>query len=331
MKQALRGVNLGGWLVLEPWITPSLFRGLSAKDEYNYCDGPISGSEVADDRFHALSRHRKTFITKQDFKWLADNGIQAVRIPVGYWIFGDHPPYIGAINYLDRAFDWAEEYGIRILISLHGAPGSQNGTMHSGRQGDVEWPLEQKNIDISLDVIAELAERYRGRTALLGLELLNEPSGEILRRILINYYKKAYRNIRQIVGPDVWVVFSDRFKLRRWAWALHWPFYRQTYLDSHQYQIFTQADRKLTPDGHVAKAGTIGRQLRRLGWHRHYIVGEWSAALQTQSLEGYNDEQKKDIYRRYTDAQMQAYSKADAWFYWTYKTEDRGPWSFRHL
>ena len=24
----LRGVNLGGWLVLEKWITPSLFEGL---------------------------------------------------------------------------------------------------------------------------------------------------------------------------------------------------------------------------------------------------------------------------------------------------------------
>ena len=26
----LRGVNLGGWLVLEKWITPSLFEGLQA-------------------------------------------------------------------------------------------------------------------------------------------------------------------------------------------------------------------------------------------------------------------------------------------------------------
>ena len=26
----LRGVNLGGWLVLEKWITPSLFEGLEA-------------------------------------------------------------------------------------------------------------------------------------------------------------------------------------------------------------------------------------------------------------------------------------------------------------
>lgn len=28
----LRGVNLGGWLLLEKWITPSLFDGLDATD-----------------------------------------------------------------------------------------------------------------------------------------------------------------------------------------------------------------------------------------------------------------------------------------------------------
>lgn len=33
----LRGVNLGGWLVLEKWMTPSLFEGLQAVDETSYC------------------------------------------------------------------------------------------------------------------------------------------------------------------------------------------------------------------------------------------------------------------------------------------------------
>ena len=33
----LRGVNLGGWLVLEKWMTPSLFEGLSATDETTWC------------------------------------------------------------------------------------------------------------------------------------------------------------------------------------------------------------------------------------------------------------------------------------------------------
>ena len=33
----IRGVNLGGWLVLEKWMTPSVFEGLAAVDETTYC------------------------------------------------------------------------------------------------------------------------------------------------------------------------------------------------------------------------------------------------------------------------------------------------------
>lgn len=37
-KDTVRGLNIGGWLVLEPWITPSIFEGLDQSlgivDEY---------------------------------------------------------------------------------------------------------------------------------------------------------------------------------------------------------------------------------------------------------------------------------------------------------
>ncbi len=50
----IRGVNLGGWLVLEPWITPSLFYQFLGKDEnttamdiYSFCSvlGPKEGNK----------------------------------------------------------------------------------------------------------------------------------------------------------------------------------------------------------------------------------------------------------------------------------------------
>ena len=59
---------------------------------------------------------------------LLDKGgsLSKVRIPVPYFIFGDRPPLIGCIEYLDKAFDWAESCGMQILIELHTVPGSQN-------------------------------------------------------------------------------------------------------------------------------------------------------------------------------------------------------------
>ena len=58
----LRGVNLGGWLVLEKWITPSLFAGLQATDETSYC--VELGEAEATRRLH---QHWNTFITRDDF------------------------------------------------------------------------------------------------------------------------------------------------------------------------------------------------------------------------------------------------------------------------
>ncbi len=41
--------------------------------------------------------------------------------------------------YLKRLLQWADEIGLKILLDLHGAPGSQNGFDNSGRRGDVHW------------------------------------------------------------------------------------------------------------------------------------------------------------------------------------------------
>jgi len=35
-SEKVRGVNTGGWFVLEPWITPSIFEGNGAVDEYTF-------------------------------------------------------------------------------------------------------------------------------------------------------------------------------------------------------------------------------------------------------------------------------------------------------
>ncbi len=81
----LRGVNLGSWLVLEKWMVPSLFEGLQATDETTWCAemGPLAAER--------LRAHWDSFITREDFAWLAGVGINAVRIPLGHWLFG--PPY----------------------------------------------------------------------------------------------------------------------------------------------------------------------------------------------------------------------------------------------
>ena len=53
-----------------------------------------------------------------------------MRIPIGFWAYevGSSEPYIqGQHEYLIKAIGWAGKHGLKVIIDLHGVPGSQNG------------------------------------------------------------------------------------------------------------------------------------------------------------------------------------------------------------
>jgi glucan 1,3-beta-glucosidase len=59
-----------------------------------------------------------------------DSRLNHVRIPIGYWAYevGPGEPYIqGQHAYLLKAVSWAAKHNLKVIIDLHGAPGSQNG------------------------------------------------------------------------------------------------------------------------------------------------------------------------------------------------------------
>ena len=160
----LRGVNLGGWLVLEKWITPSLFEGLKATDETTWC--AELGEAEATRRLH---QHWNTFITREDFAWLKQAGVNAVRLPVGHWLFGKGYPYHrsygesrypfveGGLAMVDQVFTWAEEFDLRVVLDLHTAPGCQNGFDNGGILGVCEWHTKEEYIEHTLHVLERLA------------------------------------------------------------------------------------------------------------------------------------------------------------------------------
>jgi glucan 1,3-beta-glucosidase len=348
----LRGVNLGGWLLLEKWMTPSLFEGLQAVDETSFCVelGPRAES--------ALKRHWDTFITREDFAWLARIGINAVRIPVGHWITGpDYPyhraygealyPYVqGSLEILDRAFDWAEEHGLLIALDLHAAPGCQNGFDNGGIQNVCEWHTHQDYIDYSLRVLERLAERYHNRPALHAIEVLNEPRWDINTALLKQYTAEGYRRIRQYCqAHDVAVVFHDGFRsYTEYAGFLQEPEFSNVVFDIHRYQCFVPADIDTDIYGHIKKAAVDWKNeaddiIGHLSLPTY--VGEWSLGLDLKmvslwangpfdhTLTGMDEFQLSVAYRGYAAAQLATFEKYLGWFFWSYKTETMPGWCFR--
>jgi glucan 1,3-beta-glucosidase len=148
----IRGVNLGGWLVMEPWITPKLFEAandgvprvngtLAVVDEYTWRAAPDGHS----DRAKMLRQHWDEWVTEQHIEDLHQAGITHLRVPVAYWYWKFQPdePYARfaedhplALQHLKTLVNvWAKTRGIAVLIDLHTAPGRRDERLVCGELG----------------------------------------------------------------------------------------------------------------------------------------------------------------------------------------------------
>lgn len=364
-KDKIRGVNLGGWLLLEPWITPSLFQQFTgqsdpAVDERSFCEKLGAAEAQAQ-----LTAHWSSFITAQDFADLASIGINHVRIPIGYWAFISLPsdPFVpGAGDYLTRAIGWAQQYGIKVWVDLHGAPGSQNGFDNSGWRGQLQWQ-KGSNVGYTLQAMQVIASRYATpayAATVTAIELVNEPLGPQLDMGGVKgYYWNGYNTVRG--RGDTGVCIHDAFQT-----VSYWDNFMSTssgaynsFLDTHQYQVFTDGQLWQDLSSHIGTSCSIGQALASATFWT--AVGEFSGAMTdcAQWLNGFNtgsrweaqfegasyhgscsehgsistwsDSLRQDT-TKYIEAQFDAFDQGVGWFFWTWKTEGGDDaWSFQNL
>lgn len=289
----VRGINLGGWFLTEPFISPSLYQGVESDpvDEYHLCKA--LGQESAQS---LLENHWKTWIVESDFEQIASWGFNHVRIPVGYWAFDLLPddPYVqGQEQYLDQAIDWARDNDLNVWIDLHGVPASQNGFDNSGLRGVINWQTGD-NVNRTKDTLAKLAAKYGAdeySDVVTGIGLVNEPLGPVLDMDEVKkYYYEGWDIVRDPTsdndeitrenqyGFGAAVVISDAFQpLGYWDEDLQPPDYWHVILDHHQYQVFSSGELERSIDEHIAHACNIGKNYTtETLWG---VTGEWSAAL----------------------------------------------------
>jgi glucan 1,3-beta-glucosidase len=127
--QWVRGVNLGGWLLLERFVTPYLFAisDCDLRGDFRFFPGQLGGpppdanpsnaiggldkSNITLCKPHLpypideytlsavfpskplarayLERHWQNFVTYQDLQDIKDSGLDYVRVPLPHWVFGD--------------------------------------------------------------------------------------------------------------------------------------------------------------------------------------------------------------------------------------------------
>lgn len=247
----IRGVNLGGWLIVEPFITPSFFSAYSMSqgivDEYT-----LSAKLGVSDAKTKIENHYSTFVTESTFKEIADAGLDHVRLPYGYWAVEvyDDDTFVPKVSwrYLLRAIEWARKYGLRIKLDLHSVPGGANGWNHSGRLGVMNWltgPNGALNGQRTLDIHARLAEffsqpRYKNIVTMYGL--VNEPkmsAGGLNADTVIKWTEDAYDIVRE-KGFSGEIIFGDGFRGLS-SWKGEFSGRSGMLLDVHQYVLFNIA------------------------------------------------------------------------------------------
>ncbi|KAJ6520130.1 glycoside hydrolase family 5 protein [Mycena sanguinolenta] len=366
----VRGVNLGGWLVLEPWITPSIFdnTGNSAiVDEWTF--GSLQSKSTATS---VLTNHWNTWITESDFEAIAAAGLNHVRLPIGYWawdVSGGEPYIQGQLTYLTKAVTWATNNGLKVIVDLHGAPGSQNGFDNSGHRGDATWAnggTSGSDVQRTDTIIKQIANLYKDNPEVVPIIApLNEPAGfdgDNWLAVIRQYWFDSFGNIRFPYGTsqqsNTVVLIHDAFQpLSFWDGVLTYPDYEGVAMDTHIYGMFSQAGVEMSNSQHIQSICDMQSELSTFDlW---LIVGEWTPA-QTDCAKYLNgrgvgarydgsfagstrvgsctgltgsastfSSSYKTFLRQYWEAQVISYEKAQGWIQWTWKAENADEWTYQ--
>ena len=319
--KVLRGVNLTGWLTLEPWVTPEPFARTATVDEVSLA------AKLGKDEYAELVRaHRASFIHSEDFSRIAARGFNALRLPIPWYVFEpQNTPYQPCIDMVDKALEWAEEIGLHVIFVLAVNPGLPDG-QDSTPGGS---PRTRISCEKSLEIIKKLAQRYAHRLGFFGIEVADEVQPRIRQGLRVidgvpahslrNYYRRAYNIVRMVAGEDPVVILPDGGWPSGWRRFMSQQSYTNVWLDCH-------LDR--TPSS-VDCSGPLGIQ-RVIDAKRSYLlqvssgdlpvmVGKWSASLPTPDG-SMTAEGRIALERIYASGQLAAYRGCPAWFFQTWKT-----------
>lgn len=320
----LHGVNLTGWLTLESWVTPELFAEAGALDEESLVTA-LGAKRYAD----YVRRHRAAFVTRDDFVKISARGFNAVRLSVPWYVYGEEGPepgpYLGCIELVDEALEWAEEIGLKVVFALAINPGAPHtGSGMAPDLADCHLPRERV-----LDVLYALSKRYASRVGFFGMELADDIVPQVRRGLTLtdgvaihrlrNYYREAYELVRNAVGEDVVVILPDGGVPTGWGRFMAQRHYHNVWLDCHLDHPGESVDVS-GPTGVRTLVGRCARHVKQASRSgMPVMVGKWSASLpmadQTMTPEG-----RIALERVYTSEQIAAYEGCAAWFFNTWKT-----------
>ncbi len=216
----LRGINAGGLLVTEHWMTGFLY-GKTPSNDYRSLTQTFIGRFGEKKTKKLWEEYRANWWTESDFITCADMGFNVIRLPFTYMNldFAAVTDYGQAgkeydFTVLDDFVETAAKHGLYTILDMHGAYGSQNGQDHSGQifgtAAEVDFYSNEQMIGLTCDLWKAIAERYRDNPAVAGYDILNEPGEKAgtTSKPHWDVYDRIYKTIRSVDEKHI-VIFES--------------------------------------------------------------------------------------------------------------------------
>ena len=180
-KIVLNGVNLGNWLLWETWMG---FVPEYTSDWAHYDTLEVLETRFGKEKTEEIEKiFMDNFITESDIAQIEKLGFNCVRVPFWYrnfmnedgsWRAADHNDNPG-FKRLDWLIDKCSDYGLYIILDMHGAPGGQSKNHSTGKAGRNELYQVEGKMETCVELWTAIAERYKDCPLIAAYDLLNEP------------------------------------------------------------------------------------------------------------------------------------------------------------
>jgi endoglucanase len=289
----LKGLNLGGWFIMEKWMCP-LDSG-SLPDTYSAITNLDSRFGVATEQ--ALIRGYQTnWITLNDLNNITNAGFNCVRMPVWWGNFYSitNTTSTGWRSDAFTVLDWlvtnCAVRGIYVVIDMHGVVGGES------TSGDTGWQNQDQYWTNSIDqsetayMWTQIATHYKGNPAVAGYDVINEPDAAPSIAAVWAAYASLYNTIRS-ADPGHILILEGTFGSWNWSMLPNPATYNWTNIvySMHEYQYGgSVAQIEAGSDNQVADFNN------HLSWNVPDYIGEWNdmsagAACYDYSINDYNN------------------------------------------
>jgi hypothetical protein len=250
---ALRGANLGGWLLWEGWMWGARLdvldmggqSGSAIKEHLAEAAGPEA-------LCHFRESVRDRFITEDDIAAIASAGFNVVRVPLDHRDFACESSPGWAV--LDRLLAWCERRHVYAVLEMHSAPGGQTGYFISDPEAVLLWDSPDAQAR-TVSVWQAIARRYQGRSVVAGYDLLGEPMPS-RKADLVPLYRRIIAAIRE-VDPHHLLILEGTDFARDFSMFTGGPLDPNQVFSFHMYTWFSD-DRQKLLRGYAAIAAAQG-------------------------------------------------------------------------